>query len=167
MSDDRGSVSALSASLVLGLLCLLALSCSRPSPPLVENPQPDLELRINGRPINVRAAVIQRNGAHLYVTFLSRGIDCHEKSMRRDMGGDDAVEVGIATIVNPPDVFMLEVGGKYAGRTIRKSKLTLNQVYAHPKHMYPESATGTIDVATSTLEIRGKFSARGCGAKLY
>jgi hypothetical protein len=133
----------------------------------VENPQPDLEIRINGRPMNVRAAVIQRNGAHLYVTFLSRGIDCQEKVMRRDMGGDDAVEVGIATIVNPPDVFMLEVGGKNAGRTIRKSKVTLNPVYAHPEHMFPKSATGTIDVATSTLEVRGNFNARGCGSKLY
>ncbi|HLM71845.1 MAG TPA: hypothetical protein VK459_04120 [Polyangiaceae bacterium] len=132
----------------------------------MENPQPDLEIRINGRPMTVRAAVLESDGAHTYITFLSRGVDCHEKVLGRDKGGDDAVEVGVATIVNPHNVFLLEVGGKNQGRTIRKSSVTVNETYAHPNSSRAVWATGTIDVATSTLEIRGKFSARGCGERV-
>lgn len=151
------------AAAALGLLCFLTVACSRRHEYIrTENPQPDLEVRINGRPMIVRSAIFFVDGVDRNFLFSRRAVNCDEIDRREDFGGDDVVEVGV---FGPLDnIVALLVGNASAGRTIREPKIKVTE--ATNPGLYPDSATGTIDVATTALEIRGTFTARGCGPDL-
>jgi hypothetical protein len=113
--------------------------------------------------MNVRSAVLLDNGMNLELIFTSRAVNCSEIARGKDNGGDDAVEVGV--FARPISLTALRVGGKRAGSTIRKPIIELTEHYADPRTLWADAAYGTLDIATSTLEIRGKFHARGCGTR--
>jgi hypothetical protein len=145
----------------LAVVCLLAVACSDYKYVRTENPLPDIDIRINGKRMDVRSAVyVNYNSEHL-LFFFSRAVNCDEVRRGLDKGGPDTVRVCIYP--RPISLTGLTVGGRRAGPTIREPKLDVTEIYASPPSLWPESLEGTLDVASSTLEIRGKFTTRGCG----